>query len=115
MGARKFVVTGVGMIGCCPRQRKDNATSGCNEEANYWSSKYNDGITEIKEACCGLGNLKADVPCIPVSNYCPNRNNHLFWDYNHPTEMVSNLNIDLMYNGPKQYTLPMTIEQLVEL
>ncbi|PWA90185.1 SGNH hydrolase-type esterase domain-containing protein [Artemisia annua] len=152
MGARKFVVTGLGMIGCCPRQRKDNATSGCNEEANYWSSKYNDGlkhllenlklespdinysyfdmykamsdliqdpqkygITEIKEACCGIGNLKADVPCIPVSNYCPNRNNHLFWDFYHPTEMVSNLNIDLMYNGPKQYTLPMTIEQLVEL
>ncbi|KAL8226433.1 hypothetical protein R6Q57_016265 [Mikania cordata] len=36
-GARKFVVSGVSMIGCCPAQRRQNATSECNVEANYWS------------------------------------------------------------------------------
>lgn len=43
MGARKFVVTGVGMIGCCPVQRlQTNTTSNeCNEDINYWSTKYN--------------------------------------------------------------------------
>ncbi|GKA96321.1 GDSL esterase/lipase-like protein [Tanacetum coccineum] len=152
MGARKFVVTGAAMVGCCPDQRKQSATSECKADANYWSAKYNDGlktslknlklessdinysyfdtygamnaliqdpqayeIAEIKEACCGLGKLKADVPCTPISTYCSNRNDHLFWDLYHPTERVSNIFIDLLYNGPKRFTLPMNVEQLVRL
>lgn len=47
MGARKFVVSGVGVIGCCPAQRKQNSTSGCNVEANYWSMKYNVGLKAL--------------------------------------------------------------------
>ncbi|KAF9598658.1 hypothetical protein IFM89_029908, partial [Coptis chinensis] len=26
-----------------------------------------EGFVEVKAACCGLGNLNADVPCIPIS------------------------------------------------
>lgn len=44
IGARKLVVTGVGVIGCCPSQRKKSTTSECKEEVNYWSIKYNDGL-----------------------------------------------------------------------
>ena len=63
MGARKFVLTGVGMIGCCPRQRRHNATSECNEEANYWSTKYNDGLKPLLE------NLKLESPDINYSYF----------------------------------------------
>ncbi|KAM0015987.1 putative triacylglycerol lipase [Helianthus debilis subsp. tardiflorus] len=152
MGARKFVVTGVGMIGCCPRQRKQTPTKECDVEANEWSRKYSDdlilllkdlkselsyinysyfdtynainniiqnpqayGITEIEEACCGLGNLKADIPCIPISTYCPDRRNHLFWDFVHPTETVSSIFADLFYNGPQNITFPINVQQLIEL
>ncbi|KAK9076344.1 hypothetical protein SSX86_004678 [Deinandra increscens subsp. villosa] len=152
MEARKFVVTGVGMIGCCPSRRRQSDTNECQVEANDWSIKYNNalilllqdlkselsdinysyfdtygamnniiqdpethGITEIEEACCGLGNLKADIPCIPIAKYCSNRHDHLFWDRVHPTEIVSSFFADLFYNGSQQLTFPINVEQLVKL
>ncbi|XP_071692687.1 GDSL esterase/lipase At5g55050 isoform X2 [Rutidosis leptorrhynchoides] len=152
MGARKFVISGVGVIGCCPAQRKHNASSECNDEVNYWSTKYNIGlkallrelktessdmhysyfetydvmnsliqnpqsygITEIKEACCGLGNLKADIPCTPISTYCSNRKNHLFWDLYHPTETISSLFAGFIYNGSQEVTNPMNVEELIKV
>ncbi|KAJ0578754.1 putative triacylglycerol lipase [Helianthus annuus] len=154
LGARKFVVSGVGVIGCCPAQRKPNNNSECNLEANYGSTTYNDGlkallnelklessdmhytyfdtynvmsdliqrpetygITEIKEACCGRGNLKADVPCVQLfgADYCPNRKDHLFWDLYHPTESTYNIFASFLYNGSQQVTTPMNVEQLVNI
>ncbi|MFS7963594.1 putative GDSL lipase/esterase, SGNH hydrolase superfamily [Helianthus anomalus] len=35
--ARKFVVSGVLVLGCCPTLRKESATSECNNKANNWS------------------------------------------------------------------------------
>ncbi|KAK1407021.1 hypothetical protein QVD17_38631 [Tagetes erecta] len=152
MGARKYVVSGVGVIGCCPAQRKQNTTSECRVEANYWATKYNEGlkallremksespdmhysyfdtydvmngliqhpetygITEIKAACCGLGNLRADFPCTPVSQYCSNRKSHLFWDLYHPTEYASSIFAGFIYSGSQQVTSPMNVEQLVNV
>ncbi|XP_076895499.1 GDSL esterase/lipase At5g55050-like [Bidens hawaiensis] len=152
LGAHKFVISGVGVIGCCPVQRKHSATGDCNEEINTWSMKYNDGLksllqefmtessdihysycetydvmnnliqhpetyefTEIKEACCGRGTLKAEFPCTPISTYCSNRKNHLFWDLYHPTEHTSSLFADSIYSGPQQTTFPMNVEQLVNV
>ncbi|XP_039055749.1 GDSL esterase/lipase At5g55050-like [Hibiscus syriacus] len=34
--------------------------------SSYW-------FNEIQRACCGLEDLKAKVPCVPVSKYCYNR------------------------------------------
>ncbi|KAH7544403.1 hypothetical protein JRO89_XS15G0161600 [Xanthoceras sorbifolium] len=39
---RKFVVTGLGVLGCIPSQRVKNQTEEYNEEANSWAVKYND-------------------------------------------------------------------------
>ncbi|KAJ9536296.1 hypothetical protein OSB04_un000527 [Centaurea solstitialis] len=64
LGARKFVVIGVGVI----------------------------GFTEIKAACCGSGDLNAAMGCLeyyPGTTHCSNRKNHLFWDFVHPTETAS--------------------------
>ncbi|KAJ9536297.1 hypothetical protein OSB04_un000528 [Centaurea solstitialis] len=152
LGARKFAVSGVPMIGCCPIQRKLNHTD-CQVEPNYWSVKYNDalrsllrklksklphinysyfhlydamneviqhpqtyGFTEIKAACCGLGNLNAEFPCMKVlqSTVCSNRKNHLFWDLFHPTETASGIFADILYNGSGRFTTPMNVEQLVK-
>ncbi|XP_076910486.1 GDSL esterase/lipase At5g55050-like [Bidens hawaiensis] len=152
MGARKFMVTGVGMIGCSPEQRKHSATGECKDEANYWSKKYNNGLTvllqnlkselsdinysyfdtygamnnviqnpqahginNIKDACCGGGKMKADLPCIPSATYCSNRSDHLFWDRFHPTEAISSLISDLFYKGPKKFAFPINVEQLIKL
>ncbi|XP_019234603.1 PREDICTED: GDSL esterase/lipase At5g55050-like [Nicotiana attenuata] len=64
-------------------------------------TKY--GFREVKAACCGTGRLNADVPCLPISTYCPNRNDHVFWDRVHPTEAVAKILINTLFNNTKQY------------
>ncbi|KAK8706029.1 hypothetical protein V6N13_049610 [Hibiscus sabdariffa] len=149
-GARKFVLTGIGAIGCAPAERVKNQTHECSEERNFWSVKYNEelkamltgfkselqgvsysyfdtysimqkaiqnpssyGFNEIKSACCGLGDLKAKVPCVPVSKYCSNRSDHVFWDLYHPTEATARVFVDTLFDGPSQYCVPMNVRQLV--
>ncbi|XP_077221305.1 GDSL-like Lipase/Acylhydrolase superfamily protein [Tasmannia lanceolata] len=152
LGARKLVIVGVGAIGCCPAQRIQNKTGDCNEEANYWSLKYNEGVktvvqgitselkdisysffdtygvvldyiknpatygfTEIRAACCGLGNLNAKVPCLPISRYCSNRKEHIFWDFYHPTERASSMFVDTLFDGSQQYVHPINVKQLIAI
>ncbi|KAK4439783.1 GDSL esterase/lipase [Sesamum alatum] len=47
LGARKFVVTGIALIGCAPKQRYPSPTSECNKDVNYWAKKYNDELTPM--------------------------------------------------------------------
>ncbi|XP_058095049.1 GDSL esterase/lipase At5g55050 [Magnolia sinica] len=152
LGARKVVFVGAGAIGCCPSQRKQNKTESCNEETNYWSDKYNEGVktvlegikselkdmsysffntyavlldfiqkpaaygfTEVKAACCGLGNLNAKVACLPIATYCPNRRNHVFWDFYHPTEAAARKFVDTAFSGSKPYVYPINVQQLVAI
>lgn len=149
LGGRKFAMIGIGAVGCCPSQRDKNKTEACNEEANFWASKYNQGLQsvlqeyktelkdfqytyfdtynvllsliqqpatygfkEVKAACCGLGNLKAKVACIPISSYCPNRSDHVFWDLYHPTEAAARIIVETAFNGPRQYAFPVNLRQL---
>ncbi|GJV84358.1 GDSL esterase/lipase-like protein [Tanacetum coccineum] len=81
---------------------------------NLFQNPKTYGFTDIKEACCGLGKLNADVPCVPTSSYCTNRKNHVFWDLIHTTEVVASIFADLLYNGTKKYAVPMNVKQLVE-
>ncbi|KAK2639736.1 hypothetical protein Ddye_027531 [Dipteronia dyeriana] len=149
-GARKFVITGLAVLGCIPSQRVNKQTEECNEEANYLAGKYNDGLksmlqelqselnglsysyfdnysvlhniiknpaaygfTEVKDACCGLGKLKAQIPCVPISTYCSNRSDHVFWDLYHPTQATVRIFVDTIFYGPSQYTFPINARQLV--
>nr|XP_043622975.1 GDSL esterase/lipase At5g55050-like [Erigeron canadensis] len=152
LGARKILVSGVATVGCYPAQRRTNVNGKCNDEANFWSNKYNDGLkvmlkelkseslglnyayfelygafislfqtpnaygfTDTKAACCGLGYLNADAPCIPTSSYCSNRRNYIFWDFLHPTEAVASMFSDLMYNGTPPYMVPINLKQLIDV
>ncbi|KAF2314186.1 hypothetical protein GH714_024073 [Hevea brasiliensis] len=71
------------------------------------------GFTEVKAACCGLGTLKAKVPCLPIAKYCSNRKDHVFWDLFHPTEAAARILVDTVFDGPSQYTYPMNVRQLI--
>ncbi|XP_024966163.1 GDSL esterase/lipase At5g55050-like [Cynara cardunculus var. scolymus] len=83
--------------------------------ANLFQKPDTYGFMEIKEACCGLGNLNADVPCIPISRFCSNRKKYVFWDLYHPTEAVSSMFSDLLYSGSQEYTFPMNVKQLLDI
>ncbi|KAK1280050.1 GDSL esterase/lipase [Acorus gramineus] len=76
-------------------------------------SKY--GFVEVKAACCGLGHLNAKIACTPISTYCPNRKDHLFWDFYHPTETVSHMLSDTAFDGSPPSVNPINIRQLVGL
>ncbi|KAK3199715.1 hypothetical protein Dsin_023130 [Dipteronia sinensis] len=149
-GARKFVVVGLGQIGCTPLLRVVNQAEECNEEVNNWCVNYNErlktmlqelkselqdlsysyfeaynfmqnivqkpatyGLTEIKEACCGIGKLKAMMQCTPFSTYCNNRNEYLFWDFCHLSQAASHIFVDAIFDGPSQYTFPINMNNLV--
>ncbi|KAF3685070.1 putative homogentisate phytyltransferase 1, chloroplastic-like [Capsicum annuum] len=47
LGARKFLIAGIGPIGCTPSQRLLNSSENCNEEANYWTMNYNKGVQSM--------------------------------------------------------------------
>ncbi|KAL3733472.1 hypothetical protein ACJRO7_022921 [Eucalyptus globulus] len=70
------------------------------------------GFTEVKAACCGLGDLRAQIPCLPISQLCSNRRDHVFWDLVHPTEATDRMLIDIVFRGSPQYTYPMGVQQL---
>ncbi|KAG9143185.1 hypothetical protein Leryth_010127 [Lithospermum erythrorhizon] len=149
LGARKFLIVGVGVIGCCPSQRIRTKTGECKEDINLWTTKYNQqlkvlleqlkstlgdinytyfdtygalsklitnpstyGFTAPEEACCGLGKLRAEFACLPISHYCANRNEHIFWDLYHPTEATDRILVDFIYNG-QEFVTPINLQQLI--
>ncbi|XP_006346204.2 GDSL esterase/lipase At5g55050-like [Solanum tuberosum] len=154
LGARKFVITAIGSVGCMPllRFQSANNSNECFQQANFWADKYNQqlqtmlkglkaelkdinysfidtyallldivqnpaihGFTEVKSACCGLGRLKATVPCTPVALVCPNRNKYVFWDRYHPTEAADRLIINTTFDGNNKYIFPLNVKQLIAL
>ncbi|WZY81284.1 hypothetical protein YC2023_027668 [Brassica napus] len=72
------------------------------------------GFADVKSACCGRGELNAQLPCSLVSNLCSDRTKYLFWDlYGHPTEAAARTIVDLMLSDDSQYSSPLTLTQLV--
>lgn len=71
------------------------------------------GFNETKAACCGLGRLRAAVPCTPVSDYCSNRSNHIFWDIYHPIQTTAHTFIDIIFSG--SHVTPITVQQLIAI
>ncbi|XP_065864616.1 GDSL esterase/lipase At5g55050-like [Euphorbia lathyris] len=151
-GGRKFLVTGVGPVGCAPSRRLKNKGEECDERVNSLSVKYNRrlklmlrqlkselpdfnfsyfdtysilqniiqkpavyGFKEVKAACCGIGKLHAELPCIPISSYCSNRSNYVFWDIVHPTEATARILVNTMFHGSSRYTFPINISHLISL
>lgn len=70
------------------------------------------GFTEAKAACCGLGDLNAKIACTPVSHYCSNRSDHVFWDFYHPTEATAQKLTSTAFDGSAPFIFPINIRQL---
>ena len=62
-GALKFVIVGIGSIGCCPARRRETKNEECHEEINFWSDKYNKGLISM------LQELKSDLKGINYSYF----------------------------------------------
>ncbi|XP_022156042.1 GDSL esterase/lipase At5g55050-like [Momordica charantia] len=55
-GARKYVVNGVGLLGCIPFQRMNIQGGECRDEMNYWAGKYNTALRSL------LHRLEMELP-----------------------------------------------------
>ncbi|KAG0481834.1 hypothetical protein HPP92_009918 [Vanilla planifolia] len=73
------------------------------------------GFTEVKAACCGLGDLNAKMACTPFSSHCRNRKDHVFWDYYHPTEATVKLLVAEMVDGTAPLVYPVNAKRLSAL
>ncbi|KAF7831298.1 GDSL esterase/lipase [Senna tora] len=73
------------------------------------------GFAEVRAACCGVGELRGNGPCLVVSSLCSNRDDHIFWDQYHPSQAASRIFADKIFNGPSQYTSPINMRQLLAL
>lgn len=73
------------------------------------------GFTTSKVACCGQGPYNGIGLCTPLSNLCPNRNLHAFWDPFHPSEKASRLIVEQIMSGSKRYMKPMNLSTVLAL
>ncbi|KAF3324304.1 GDSL esterase/lipase [Carex littledalei] len=78
----------------------------------YISQPSNYGFQEVADACCGLGDMNAKIACLPISTYCSNRSDHIFWDYYHPTETTARMVTSVAFDGSAPFVYPINIKQL---
>ncbi|XP_027351595.1 GDSL esterase/lipase At1g29670-like isoform X2 [Abrus precatorius] len=136
LGARKFVLVGMGLLGCTVNAIITHGTNGsCVQEENaaafIFNSKlkslvdfYNNKFSSnskfifinsfISDAACCLSGSSGG--CIPDQRPCNNRNEYVFWDEFHPTEAWNKLIATISYNSTSNpaFTYPMDIMHLVE-
>ncbi|OAY76040.1 GDSL esterase/lipase [Ananas comosus] len=70
---------------------------------------------ELKIACCGSGKYNGSTPCAPTLPFCANRTDHLFWDWFHPTEAVSEMAAETLYSGNRKFVTPINFKELALL
>ncbi|PON62692.1 SGNH hydrolase-type esterase domain containing protein [Parasponia andersonii] len=73
------------------------------------------GFKNVKTACCGLGKLNTETPCSPTAKYCSNREQYVFWDSVHPTQLAHCIFANLKYNRSSPYTFPMNLGKLLHV
>nr|CAB3450632.1 unnamed protein product [Digitaria exilis] len=72
-------------------------------------------FTELEAACCGAGPFGAAYPCDETAPVCGNRDEYLFWDANHPTETVSAIAAQTMFDGNRTFVKPVNVRELAQL
>ncbi|CAL5214242.1 unnamed protein product [Lathyrus oleraceus] len=141
LGARKFSLIGLSLIGCIPHGKNDSL---CVEEHNRAALLFNNKLKSVVDrfnkefsdakfifintaiitenslkqdmkilTCCKVG---SNGQCIPNEEPCQNRNLHPFFDEFHPSEVVNKVLANMAYNAPvPAFAHPMDISHLVKL
>ncbi|CAL5040557.1 unnamed protein product [Urochloa decumbens] len=72
------------------------------------------GFVSVDSACCGGGRLGAEADCLPGATLCADRDRFLFFDRVHPSQRAAMLGAQAYYDGPPQFTTPITFKQLAQ-
>uniref|UniRef100_A0A0E0K3D9 GDSL esterase/lipase n=1 Tax=Oryza punctata TaxID=4537 RepID=A0A0E0K3D9_ORYPU len=79
-----------------------------NPRTNAWS------FTELESGCCGSGPFGA-LGCDETAPLCDNRDDHLFWDANHPTQAASAIAAQTLFAGNRTFVSPINVRELALL
>ncbi|CAN6192549.1 unnamed protein product [Urochloa humidicola] len=72
------------------------------------------GFVSADSACCGGGRLGAEAECSLNATLCAHRDRFLFFDSVHPSQRAAMLGAQAYYDGPAQFTAPITFKQLAQ-
>ncbi|PWA73953.1 SGNH hydrolase-type esterase domain-containing protein [Artemisia annua] len=152
LGARKFVLAGIGRMGCIPSILAQGTSGRCSEDVNQLVLPFNDnirtminnlsinlpgskfvfidinnmfqdllansrsyGFRVLDRGCCGIGRNRGQITCLPFQTPCRNRNEYVFWDAFHPTEVVNVLMGRKAFSGTPDVVHPINIQQLASI
>uniref|UniRef100_A0A0D9VAI3 GDSL esterase/lipase n=1 Tax=Leersia perrieri TaxID=77586 RepID=A0A0D9VAI3_9ORYZ len=109
VGLRKFLLSGMGPLGCIPRLRASGLgpLGQCVDQVNQMV-----GFTVVDSGCCVLGE---DGTCEPYAQPCETREQHVFWDAYHPTQAVNLILAQKAFNGSHDHVYPLNLQQLADL
>ncbi|CAI9759262.1 unnamed protein product [Fraxinus pennsylvanica] len=82
---------------------------------DYFTNPQAFGFTESKTACCGQGPYNGFGLCTMLSNICDNRDEYVFWDPFHPSEMANRLIVQQIFNGSRTYMYPKNLNTIMAL
>ncbi|XP_057443335.1 GDSL esterase/lipase At5g33370-like [Lotus japonicus] len=82
---------------------------------NFISNPAQFGFSTAKVACCGQGPYNGIGLCTALSNLCPNRDLHAFWDAFHPSEKANRLIVEDIMSGSQSYMNPMNLSTILAL
>ncbi|CAI0475267.1 unnamed protein product [Linum tenue] len=131
-GARKFVLIGVGPVGCSPSELTYHSLDGrtCVQRINSANQIFNDKLRSlvarlnrnISDAnfvfinAYGIVQNNGQITCLPLQAPCENRDEYLFWDAFHPTEAANRAVGRRFYKAQSPSdTYPFDIHRLAQL
>ncbi|KAL6284013.1 hypothetical protein ACE6H2_014942 [Prunus campanulata] len=119
--ARKFVVVGTGVVGCCPAQRASN-DGECNEDANSMSVHYNDSLKSmLQELKVGLHvNYTFFETCSVITDIIQDAASYegtmsSGTDSILQRQATHGSLVDKLFGGPSEYTFPTNVKELIAL
>ncbi|KAK7315544.1 hypothetical protein VNO77_34095 [Canavalia gladiata] len=146
VGARKFVLNGLSPLGCTPNSiLNGSCNERQNAAANIFNDRLKDLVARsdfpklfndsksifvnisaiFPTPTSGSGFANTTAPCcptdekgfcIPDQTPCRNRNDYVYWDGIHSSDVVNQLIAINAYNGSNpNYTFPMDIKTLIQL
>ncbi|CAI0556072.1 unnamed protein product [Linum tenue] len=140
LGLRKFLLAGIGPLGCIPNQRASGQSppDRCVDYVNQMLGTFNEGLHSLVDqlnrqpgamyafgntyaavgfnvvdrGCCGIGRNQGQITCLPFAIPCTNRNVFVFWDAFHPTQSVNNILARRAFSGPPRDCYPINVQQM---
>lgn len=81
----------------------------------YNSFSFCAGLVIADKACCGNGRYGGALTCLPLQQPCLNRDQYVFWDAFHPTEIANKIIAENTFSKSAKYSYPISIYELAKL